>query len=97
MSHRRNSPSGDHGLILKAPRWSSLLTHQQFEGVGFGLVIEFQRILPGPSFMLYSIVNKYHGILETCHLLDTSIRLSNVSFRELDAAFKTILLSLYEC
>ena len=72
--------------MVKSPR--EFLIHQQFQGVGFGLVAEFQRILPGPSFMLYSIVNKYHGILETCHLSDTSIRLSNVSFRELDAAFK---------
>ena len=71
---------------MKSPR--ELLIHQQFERVGFGLVQEFQRILPGPSFMLYSIVNKYHGTLHTCHSSDTSMRLSNVSFRELEAAFK---------
>ena len=81
--------------VVKSPR--EFLIYQQFQGVGFGLVQEFQRILPGPSFMLYSIVNKYHGTLETCHLSDTSMRLSNVSFRELEAAFKKNHLSLYEC
>jgi hypothetical protein len=62
---------------------------QRFKGTDPILVAEFQNILPGRCFELYSIVNKYHGTLGTCYSTEETIRASGMSFRELEFVFRS--------